>query len=218
MNLAQKAVFSLYGEFLDSRFLDVKYSGRFKGFNANATYTHKEVIFKLSKDWLELSEDLRIGLIQSLAIKVFKKQGESFELDLYDKFVSNLPKYVKIDKRDDILEDSFNRINKKYFDNNLTRPNLVWGKDAFTKLGHYEHQSDTVLVSNIFKSDLELLDFIMFHELLHKKYGLQKTKSGRAIHHSKEFLAEEKTYEDKNIEKKLRVFVRKKKLKNWFGF
>lgn len=218
MNLAKRAVLSLYGSFLDSRKLSVRYSGRFKEFNANATYTNKEVVFNLSKKWLEFSEDLRIGLIQSLAIKVFGKSASSFELDLYEKFVSNLPRYVKIDKRDEVLEDSFNRMNAKYFNNSLTRPNLVWGKDAFRKLGHYEHQSDTVLISNIFKSDLELLDFIMFHELLHKKFGLQKTKTGRVIHHSKDFLAEEKKYEDKDIEKKLRFFVRKKKFKNWFGF
>jgi hypothetical protein len=218
MNLAERAVFDFYNGFLDNRKISLKYSGRFKGFNANVTYTNRDVVFNLSKAWLEFSEEIRIGLIQSLALKVFKKEGSSLELDLYYKFVSNLPKYAKVDKNDPLLEDSFKRINFKYFENSLTRPNLVWGLDAFTKLGHYEHQTDTVLISNIFKKDLELLDYIMFHELLHKKHGIMRTKTGRAIHHSREFREEEKTYLDKDVEKKLRIFVRKKRFKNWLGF
>ena len=218
MNLAEKAITSLFGSFLDSRKIYLRYSGRFKGFNANVRYNKAEIVFNLSKDWLEFSEDLRIGLIQSLALKIYKRKDNSFELDLYEKFISNLPKYAKVNKTDEVLESSFNRINLKYFDNNLTRPNLVWGAKAFTKLGHYEHQSDTVLISDIFKDNLELLDFIMFHELLHKKHGLKKSKGSKYIHHSKEFREEESLYEDKDIEKKLTKFVRKKRFKNFFGF
>ena len=218
MNLARRAVYDLYGKLPDSRRIDIRYSGRFRELNSNVTYTSREVIFNLSKKWLEFSEELRIGLIQSLAVRVYRLEGESFEMDLYDKFISNLPKFAKVDKSDDVLEDSFLRINEKYFDNNLTRPNLVWGQNAFTKLGHYEHQTDTVLISNIFKENIELLDYIMFHELLHKKHGLKKSKNGRSIHHSRAFRLDEKRYEDVDVEKKLRSFVRKKRVKNWFGF
>ena len=218
MNLAMRAVFDLYDKFPDSRRINIKYSGRFKDLNANVTYTSREVVFNLSKKWLEFSEELRIGLIQSLAVRIYKLRSQTLEMDLYEKFIKNLPKFAKIDKSDELLEDSFKRMNKIYFDENLTRPNLVWGADAFTKLGHYEHQTDTVLISNIFKDNLELLDYIMFHELLHKKHGLKKTKSGRSIHHSKEFKLEEAGFEDKDVERKLKIFVRKKRVKNWFGF
>lgn len=218
MNLAKRAVFELYNGFLDDRDIFLKYSSKFKGFNANVYYTSKYLEFRLSKEWVELGDDLKIGLIQSLCNKVFNTNVLTLEIELYRKFLDNIGSYVKIDKRDSVLEDSFNRINVKYFDGLLTRPNLVWGEKAFTKLGHYEHQSDTVLISSIFKDELYLLDFIMFHELLHKKHGLERTSSGRHVHHSKAFRLEEALYEDKDIERKLRFFVRKKRVKNWFGF
>ncbi|MFT4311590.1 MAG: hypothetical protein ACMXX7_03110 [Candidatus Woesearchaeota archaeon] len=198
---------------------DVKlvYSARFKDFNANLKYSNSSLVFSLSKKWLEFSQDLRIGLIQSLCCKVFKFDVKTLEMDLYDKFLSNLKNYSKVLDCDEVLLASFNRVNEDYFDGFMERPNLVWGDKAYTKLGHFEHQTNTVLVSSIFKKNLHLLDFIVFHELLHKKHGLKKSGS-RYIHHSKEFRLDEKRFKDKNIEKKLRNFVRIEKFKGFLGF
>jgi hypothetical protein len=55
-----------------------------------------------------------------------------------------------------------------------------------------------------------MLDFVMYHELLHKKHGL--TPTGRA--HTKAFRADEAKYEEATQEE-LERYVRKQK-RRWF--
>lgn len=219
MNLAEEAFQELYPTIKEDRTILVSYSGKFKSLNANVKYNRSKIHFSLSKDWLEYSEDIRKGLIQSLLIKVLKhKYTKTLELDLYYKFLNNLGRYAKVEHADPILEESFNRINKTYFSGSMEKPNLIWGQDAFRKLGHYEYASNTVLISNIFKKNTELLDYIMYHELLHKKHGNRTTKTGRTIHHSRAFKEEEKQFLDKEAEKKLTAFIRKERVRNAFKF
>lgn len=219
MNLAQKAHNELFPKRDEIRSLEINYSARFKPFNANAKYNTKKITFSLAKNWLEFSEDIRIGLIQHLLTKIIKdKHEETFELDLYAKFIKNLPNYSKIDKTDPHLLESFTRMNQEYFNNEINTPNLVWGTKALTKLGHYEYATDTILISSILKDKQELLDYVVFHEMLHKKIGYKKTGTGRFIHHSKEFREEEAKFKTKNIEQKLKNHLRGKKLIKQFKF
>ncbi|MCF7872440.1 hypothetical protein K9L97_05395 [Candidatus Woesearchaeota archaeon] len=221
MNIAEIAYKGIFPTYSEYRNIEVQYSNKFKSLNANVKYDFNTIIFSLSKDWLEYSEDLRIGLIQHLLLKVYpnRKSSKTTELDLYEKFINNLGKFTKIEDSDEELIESFNRVNEIYFDGFMDVPNLKWGGRAFTKLGHYEYQSNLVVISDIFKDEKELLDYIMYHELLHKKHGYKKTKSGRAMHHTKEFLEDEKKFKVKDIEQKLKWFIRKKRLKKAFlGF
>jgi len=220
MNLAEKAYYGLFPDKLEDRTFEVSYSGKFKDFNANVKYTASYIKFSLSREWLEFSEDLRIGLIQHLLVRVFsrRKYEKTFELDLYLKFMDNVGKYTKVEHDDYELSESYERINAIYFDGFMEKPNLKWGQDAFSKLGHYEYASNTVVISNIFKDEPEQLDYIMHHELLHKKHGNKVTKTGRNIHHSREFKRDEAKYHDKDAEKNLNKFLRRKKFKKalWF--
>ena len=220
MNLVEEAFNDLFPEKEESRKFLITYSGKFRKLNANVKYTREYIHFYLSKEWLEFSEDLRKGLVQSLLIKVFRKYdyNKTFELDLYEKFVSNLGKYAKVEHSDPSLEESFRRINKIYFNNEMEKPNLLWGQDAMTKLGHYEYATNTVVISSIFKKEQELIDYIMHHELLHKKHGNKTTKTGRSIHHSSIFRKDEAKYHDKDAEKKTRAFVRRQRVKKAFRF
>lgn len=220
MNLAQEAFYELYSGYEESRRIELSYSAKFKSFNANVKYTQDYILFNLSKDWLEFSDDLKKGLIQHLFIKIFpkRKHNLTLELDLYLKFMDNVGKYAKVEHDDDELSESFNRINSSYFEEFMEKPNLKWGQDAFRKLGHYEYASNTVVISSVFRGEPEYLDYIMHHELLHKKHGNKVTKSGRSIHHSKAFREDEAKYRDKLAEKKLTKFLRRKKIRNVFGF
>lgn len=218
MNLAEKAHQSLFPNRVEKRSLEVNYSGKFRPFNANAKYDRKKMVFSLSKNWLEFSEELRIGLIQHLLTKIIKDDyEETFELDLYLKFIKNLSNYSKVDKTDSELLESFNRVNKEYFDDDMSAPNLVWGSTSFNKLGHYEYTTDTILISSVLRGEKDLLDYVVFHELLHKKLGFKKSGK-RFFHHSKEFKEEEAKFKLKDAEKKLKSFLRKKKLVKAFRF
>jgi hypothetical protein len=96
------------------------------------------------------------------------------------------------------LGPSFDRVNGKYFDGGLTRPRLTWSR-TFTgrKFGHYDPIRDTVMVSSTLDhADVPafLVDFVMYHELLHKNLGAD-WRNGRQAVHTPDFKAEERRFE-----------------------
>lgn len=203
----------------ENRILKQKYSKKFKQYNANVRANNKEVVFSLSSNWQTKQPLIKNGLIQHLYCKLMKINKKTLEIEIYQNFINSLPKYAKKENKDIPyeLEKSFDRINQTYFSNDMEKPNLKFGTSSTRKLGHYEYQSDTIVISNIFKKQPELLDFIMYHELLHKKHGLQKSSTGKSyIHHSTQFRKDERKFQNKNIETDLKNFIRKHKLKQIF--
>lgn len=220
MNLAEQALLEIYPEKHETKNIVIRYSSKFRAFNANVKWDSRTITFSLSRNWLEFSEDLRKGLFQHLLIKMYRDKNykKTFELDLYEKFTKNLGKYAKVEKTEEELEESFRRINEKYFEGLMPTPNLVWGQDSIRKLGHYEYATDTVVISSIFKGNPEQTDYIMHHELLHKKHGAKTTKTGRSLHHSTAFRQDESKYADPDAEQKLKSYLRKKRIKRIFRF
>ena len=143
-------------------------------------------------------------------------------IDLYNHFMKNIHVAIPKTKNNIILEESFNKINEKYFNGLIERPNLVFGQESFRKLGSYEYGTDTITISKIFEGYPEFIDYIMYHELLHKKHKFHH-KNNRSRYHTKEFRTQEHQFENaKEMEKKLNDFlrqkVRKRFLKNFFNF
>jgi len=89
---------------------------------------------------------------------------------------------------------------------------LVWGGYTKTQLGHYTYANNTVSISRVLEENDELLDFVVYHELLHKKHKF-KHKGTRSISHTAEFRADEKKFSDKNMDEELRKFLRKPRAK-----
>ena len=215
MNIAQTALKELFPD--KEIATRINYSGKFKSYNANVKYDYKTMVFNLSREWEEVSEEIQIGLLQGLILKVFKKKGTTTNIDLYEKFSKSITKFSKVDKIDSILKESFDRINQKYFYNFMDSPNLVWGQESFAKLGSYEYISHTITISAVLRGEIMLLDYVMYHEMLHKKLKYE-SKNGRNYHHTSEFRKMEREYEDKDAEKKLTAFLRRKRLKKAFRF
>ena len=71
MNIIQQAYKLLYNKELDKK-AAIKYSGKFKPYNANVHITKYELIFNLSKTWKEIDEQIKIGLIQHLLMLLEK--------------------------------------------------------------------------------------------------------------------------------------------------
>jgi len=97
------------------------------------------------------------------------------------------------------LAQSFERVNSTYFENAMNQPRLVWSQ-VFTsrKFGHYDQAHDTIMISATLDGNEVpelVVDFIMYHELLHKKLGVIWT-NGRKLAHSADFLREERRYPD----------------------
>jgi hypothetical protein len=95
------------------------------------------------------------------------------------------------------LDESFERVNKKYFDGRLAKPSLVWNRTlTMRKFGHYQPSRDTLMLS-ISLDDSRVpafvIDFVMYHELLHKKHGAASV-NGRRQAHSPIFRADERLF------------------------
>jgi hypothetical protein len=196
----------------------VKYSGKFKPYNANVRITPDRLVFNLSREWKQVDEQIKIGLIQSLLMKIYKKGKNTGNVELYSLFIKNLGSFVPKIYSDPVLEDSFNRVNEKYFFNVVEKTNLKWGSETFSKLGSYSYQTDAITISSIFRSNAYLLDYVMYHEMLHKKHSF-KSKKGRSYYHTFQFRNDEKKFENsETIEKELKKFISSKRLKKAFRF
>ena len=102
------------------------------------------------------------------------------------------------------LEHVFARVNKAYFHNQLEKPQLSWSqKRSRRRLGSYSAQTDTVIITRSFDQlgiPDYVIDFIMYHELLHEKLGVKQANSG-GHNHNKRFKDLERQfpyYEDAN--------------------
>ena len=159
-----------------------------------------------------------MGLIQELMLKLLKKKKNSMYVDLYNNFVKNLHLAIPKDKSDPQLEESFIRINDRYFLGLVEQPNLVWGRFATTTFGSYDFKNDTVTISRAFKEveDTVYLDYIMFHEVLHKQRKFFKSGS-KTYYHDKKFKRLEKVFENGDvIEKELGRVVGREKAKAYY--
>ena len=95
------------------------------------------------------------------------------------------------------LAEIFNHVNAQFFDGRMARPRLAWSR-SFTgrKFGHYDFLRDTVMVtSSLDRPDIPkfVVNYIMYHELLHKKHGT-RWKNGRGYAHTPAFYAEERRF------------------------
>lgn len=213
MNLVEQAFIELFPdkELVKYQF-KLKYTDKFKPYNANVRYKRNFIQyvmqFNLSRKWEGISKEIQIGLIQGLMLKIFKERKRTINMDLYNSFMRNL--HISIPKTNiqPILEESFNRVNEKYFLGMMEGPNLVW-HNSIGKLGSYEYGSDTISISRILLQDMKVLDYVMYHEMLHKRYKFNSS-NGRTCHHSREFREEEKKFENsQEIERKIKVICKK---------
>jgi hypothetical protein len=95
------------------------------------------------------------------------------------------------------LNDIFARVNAAYFGGLMPKPTLTWNRTLTArKFGHYQPGRDTIMMS-ITLDDPEVpafvVDFVMYHELLHKKHG-SMTVNGRRLSHSPAFRADERQF------------------------
>ncbi|MBI2575461.1 hypothetical protein HYV82_06275 [Candidatus Woesearchaeota archaeon] len=193
--------------------VSIRYSGKFSPYSANVRKTGNILVFSLSSEWKGISEEIVAGLLQSLAAKVFRiKAKPTTSIDLYNNFIRSLHISQPKTKSDPELEAAFDRVNVKYFDGLIEKPNFAWHNSA-RRLASYDYHTDTISVSQVFRGNEELIDYLMYHELLHKKLKYadsRKSGSGRTTHHSHKFRNMEKGFENaEEMEKRISAVVRK---------
>lgn len=96
------------------------------------------------------------------------------------------------------LYDIFTQVNRAHFDGTTPRPRrLIWSSRITTRvMGHYQPRSDTVMLSKTLDDPAvpqRVLEFVMYHELLHKRLGVRMS-NGRRHAHFAEFRQAEKCF------------------------
>ena len=97
------------------------------------------------------------------------------------------------------LEEIFNKVNRKYFNPLLKMPIIGWSLNkSYRRLGFYDRERNLIVISQIFDSrkvPQPIIEFIMYHEMLHIVYPV-KIVNGRRKIHTEEFYRREQLFED----------------------
>ncbi len=84
------------------------------------------------------------------------------------------------------LSAIFNRINSTWFDGQVEQPHLGWSlSPSYVRLGFYDAERNLLVISRIFdsrKTKPEVLDFLMYHEMLHIIFPTERVNGRRRIH------------------------------------
>ncbi len=209
MNLIPQAYQQLYPNKEFSYNSEMEYNRRLSPFNGNIRLHHNTIKVNLNLQWKDIDDEIKIGLIQTLLVKILRQKASSPNIDLYHYFIQNIPLFTPKSKTDAVLEPSFKRINEQFFFNRLELPNLEWGQPSFRKLASYNFHNDTVTVSTLFQNAKpEILDYLMYHELLHKHHKFSH-RNGRSSYHSPAFKADEARFpEQKQLEEEITRLIR----------
>lgn len=195
--------------------IGIHYSKKFRPYNARARKTAGRLEFSLSHEWKPVSDEIKLGLLQSLAAKIIKLEiKQTTNIDLYNNFIRSLHLSSPKTHTDPELEEAFSRVNEKYFNGLIEKPNFAWHSST-RRLASYDYHTDTISASDVFKGRANIIDYLMYHEILHKKLKYtdsRKTDSTKTTHHSPVFKKMEKSYENAEaLEKEIRGIIRKYK-------
>jgi hypothetical protein len=170
------------------------------------------ILIRISDMLSDAPSDVILSLLIVLFCKLENRSPPQSQLHLYKEYVnskrirsrirSNRKKRVKKDLtgpkgRHYDLNDSFARVNRRYFQGKLRMPTLSWSKSRTKcRFGHHDEALDTIIISKTLDDKNVprfLLDYIMYHEALHIKHKTQ-FKNGRRRIHTKAFSEEEKRF------------------------
>ena len=95
------------------------------------------------------------------------------------------------------LDAIFEELNFRFFHGLMARPRMSWSQTKTRRiLGHYDPAHNAIIISRIFDHPAVpryVLDYIVYHEMLHLKHPVKLRGSRRCVH-SAEFQAEEKLF------------------------
>ncbi len=187
------------------------YKTQIKGNQINLTI-HEPMI----RAPIEIKRDLLLAALDGnkTSLKKVKKYCASVSYNRMENLIrgstntaSTSPSGKNVD-----LDIVFERVNREYFHGSLEKPQLTWSqKRSYRRLGTYAAQTDTVTISRTFDNGNcpdYAVDFIMYHELLHKKMGVKRANSGKH-NHTKKF---------KEIEKQFKFYAQANDLINQLAY
>ena len=185
----------------------------FAGLNHTARLTNGRLRIRVSDIFIDAPLDIIGSLAIILLAKLYRKtvdaslhrlyRGYILTNDIQDRAESARaargrgPRETTARGRHVDLTASCERINNHYFNGEIRQPRLSWSaKRSRYILGRYDALHHAIVISRVFDSPNipeYVVDYIMFHELLHVKHRSQ-IQDARCIVHTPEFRAEERKF------------------------
>ncbi len=152
---------------------------------------------------LDALMDVSFGRTSEDARRILRRYAgtEAFRNVLHQLEISGLGLGCRQQGRYHSLLKAFTRVNEQYFQDGMHPPKLCWGSRwAVRKLGQYDPGTDRLQISPVLdQPDIPsyVIDYVMYHELLHKHLGLT-WRNGRRLVHTAEFREEESKFQAKD--------------------
>ena len=109
----------------------------------------------------------------------FKKISKVLQTDKHINLITHQGHYYN-------LEEIYEKLNLRYFEGKLDRPRLIWSpRHSKRRLGYYHPESDAITISRSLDNKTVqplLVEYILYHEMLHKALGIRETNSRRYAH------------------------------------
>jgi hypothetical protein len=95
------------------------------------------------------------------------------------------------------LAEIFERLNRRFFRGTLPTPRLGWSlRRSRTVLGHYDSAHGAIIISRVLDAPAVpryLVEYLVYHEMLHIRYPVER-QGHRRVMHSREFRQAEKRF------------------------
>ena len=99
------------------------------------------------------------------------------------------------------LDALFEDLNARFFHGLMARPRMSWSQTKTRRiLGHYDPAHNAIIISRVFDHfavPRYVLEYIVYHEMLHLKHPVKLRGSRRCVH-SAEFQADERLFPKMN--------------------
>jgi len=191
--------------------LDIEFFA-FANINNTIRLRDGKLLVRLS-DLLEgAPEPVLRAIAHILLAKMYRKPVEREHLDRYRRYLSrhditkkaHLLRQVRGRKQITTakgnaydLDEVFEALNAGHFHGLLARPQMTWSRShARRSMGHYDPAHNAIVVSRVLdhpKVPRFVVEYIVFHEMLHLKHPVRLRGSRRSIH-SAEFQSEEEQF------------------------
>lgn len=139
--------------------------------------------------------------------------SEEFAESLLAIDLIGIPGSISTRGRHHDLAQSFDRVNAAYFQGQLTPPRLTWNRSVTVrKMGHFQPATDTVMISLTLDTPevpAWVLDYVVYHELLHRELGVQVVNGRRYVHTPAFRQAERRFSQQKEAEEFLMKIIRR---------
>jgi hypothetical protein len=184
----------------------------FAGLRSTITLRNGQVVARVSDVLAEASPLILEALAEILLARVFRRRPSREARECYLAYTFRSVVRTRIDAarrergrkrllpacgRCFDLEEIFQRLNRRYFQGQLPTPRLGWShRNSRTLLGHYDSGHGAITVSRVLDSPSVpryLVEYIVYHEMLHMRFPVER-RGHRRVVHSREFLEAEKKF------------------------